>query len=262
MDLDRLGSCCQTLVGHTRKCAWVSHFTDRRSLGLLLQGLPHSVRLWPARFRVCIRRPRIYSVLLRKGCVRVVHDLHLAYKHVCEALRVRGAVPLSDLFFATPSELLEEENRRRKQEHLCPLAGRTSDWSYLLTEVQVKACNDYTGMWQRECGTDPAQDDSCLFDLSQNPLVRRSWTFRPRRFNSLPTLRFSGNLLWSPKFKRWLLPVECASAMGWPVRDSHVLATGISPCNIDFGLPQLGNSMHIACVGTLLAVTLACTASE
>ena len=132
MDLDRLGSSCQTLVGHTRKCAWVSHFTDRRSLGLLLQGLPHSVRPWPARFRVCIRRPRIYSVLLRKGCVRVVHDLHLAYKHVCEALRVRGAVPLSDLFFATPSKLLEEENRKRQQGHLCPLAGHTSDLNFAM----------------------------------------------------------------------------------------------------------------------------------
>ena len=211
----------------------------------------------------CIRRPRIYSVLLRKGCVRVVHDLHLAYTHVRKAASARGTVPLSDLFFATPSELLEEENRRRQQEHLCPLAGHTSDWSYLLTKVQVKACKDYMGMWQQEFGTDPAQDDSCLFDLNQNPLSghRKSWT-RASTGYALPTLRFAGNVLWSPKFKRWLLPLECASAMGWPVRDSHVPATGIPPCNIDFGMSQLGNSMHIACVGTLLAVTLACTASE
>jgi hypothetical protein len=76
----------------------------------------------------------------------------------------------------------------------------------------------------------------------------------------LPTLRFSGSLLWSPKHKRWMLPVECASAMGWPVRDSHVLLTGMAACNIGFGMRQLGNSMHIACVGTVLAVTLACTA--
>ena len=96
----------------------------------------------------CIRRPRIYSVLLRKGCVRVVHDLHLAYKHVCEAVSARGTIPLSDLFFATPSELLEEENRRRRQEHLGPLAGHTSNWSYLLTKAQVKACKDYMVMWQ------------------------------------------------------------------------------------------------------------------
>ena len=211
----------------------------------------------------CIRRPRIYSVLLRKGCVRVVHDLHLAYKHVCAAVSARGTVPLSDLFFATPSELLEEENRRRRQEHLGPLAGHTSNWSYLLTKAQVKACKDYMVMWQRECGTDPAQDDSCLFDLNQNPLSgnRKSWTFSASTGYSLPTLRFSGNLLWSPKFKRWLLPVECAGAMGWPVRDSHVLRTGTPPCNIDFGNRRLGNSMHIASVGSVVAVTLACTES-
>ena len=36
----------------------------------------------------------------------------------------------------------------------------------------------------------------------------------------------------------------------------------IPPCNIDFGMSQLGNSMHIACVGTILAVTLACSSAS
>ena len=49
------------------------------------------------------------------------------------------------------------------------LERHTSDWSYLLTENQTKICHDYMGMWQRECGTDPAQDESCLFNLCQDP---------------------------------------------------------------------------------------------
>ena len=69
----------------------------------------------------CIRRPRIYSVLLRKGFVRVVHDLHLAYNHVREVLRARGRIPMSDLFFAVPSERLEEEHRKRQRLHFWAL---------------------------------------------------------------------------------------------------------------------------------------------
>ena len=210
----------------------------------------------------CIRRPRIFSVLLRKGFVRVVHDLHLAYSHVRQALLTRGRIPMSDLFFAAPSDLLEEENRKRQRLHLGPLERHTSDWSYLLTEQQAKFCLDYMGMWQRECGTDPTQDESCLFNLCQNPLKRRSWSYCASAGNSLPTLRYSGSLLWSPKLKRWLLPVECAGAMGWPVRDSHAQATGVPLCKVDFGMSQLGNSMHVASIGIILAVTLACTARE
>ena len=210
----------------------------------------------------CIRRPRIYSVLLRKGFVRVVHDLHLAYNHVREVLRARGRIPMSDLFFTVSSELLEEENRKRQRLHLGPLERHTTDWSYLLTEQQATFCHDYMGRWQRECGADPTQDESCLFNLCQNPLKQRSWTYCTSAGYALPTLRFSGSLLWSPKFKRWLLPVECAGAMGWPVRDCHVQATGVPLCKVDFGMTQIGNSMHVACVGVVLAVTLACIALE
>ena len=83
-------------------------------------------------------------------------------------------------------------------------------WPFLSVIVPIgRTCLGSMGMWQRECGTDPAQDESCLFNLCQDPRKRRSWTYCASGGYVLPTLRFSGSLLWSPKLKRWLLLVEC-----------------------------------------------------
>ena len=71
---------------------------------------------------------RIYSVLFRKGCVRVVHDLHLAYKHVCEVLRARGTAPLSDLFFAFLAYFWVTQEG--DQEAATALDSLTLDWPF------------------------------------------------------------------------------------------------------------------------------------
>ena len=149
--------------------------------------------------------------------------------------------------------------------------GRNCSWPFLSVMLPIgRTCSlrirldlhEYVGRWQRECGTDPAQDESCLFNLCQDPRKRRSWTYCASGGYVLPTLRFSGSLLWSPKLKRWLLPVECVGALVWPVRASHAQATGVPLCNIDFGMCKLGNTIHVASVGTILVVALACTVRE
>ena len=173
MGLDRLGSNGQTCLGYSRGCLWFCASLIDNALGCSYTVFHIQSEHCHLGF-ACIRRPRIYSVLLRKGFVRVAHDLHLANRHVREALLARGRVPLSDLFFATPSELLEEENRKRQRWHLALLERHTSDWSYLLAEHHIRFCHEYMGMWQRECGTDPEQDESCLFNVCQDPRKRRS----------------------------------------------------------------------------------------
>ena len=204
-----------------------------------------------------IRRPRIFSVILRRGAVVVLHDIVATYRGVCSALRsMQGRLAPAEIFFATEPALLREENAKRQSRKLPPLRECSLDWSYLLTDAQAGRIPDYTTLWQRCRQSRPEEDDKCIFDLSQNPLKRPAMSSAT---GSLPCLRHNGNILWSPKRRRWLLPVECGSLMGFPMADEFASVLGWPADENAYTMRQLGNAMHVANVGAVIAVTLACT---
>ena len=95
-----------------------------------------------------------------------------------------------------------------------------------------------------------------VYDLSQNPKERPVVSSRN---GSLPTIR-RGSLLWCKQAKRWMTAEEVACAMGLPVTEALCQAARISSdvCARGYARSQLGNGMHIPCVGLASMVALAC----
>ncbi len=77
--------------------------------------------------------------------------------------------------------------------------------------------------------------------------------------HTVPTVR-RGSLLWYTRAQRWLHPVELAAMHAFPV---HAKLAGYSGVDMDtaaseYVVGMLGNSMHVANVGCVLAIAMAC----
>ncbi|CAE7348555.1 unnamed protein product [Symbiodinium sp. CCMP2592] len=202
-------------------------------------------------------RPRQFAVLVRKDLV-ITHDmlrvLHAASEYINN--RVGCSQVSACMAVTSDEERLQCENKARKKRGLHPLTKASDDWSYLLTDKQRQYLKNYIQRWTSSSGLEhpPALfPDDLLMNLAQDPLVR------PGTFRYMPTLRASGNILWSPAKKRWMLESELALAMGWPRVQAVASAASMPVDNFDYSVSQLGNSMHVYSVTLVLAVALACT---
>ncbi len=211
-----------------------------------------TLRSCPADAGFClIRRPRLYTILWRRSAIEPLADLSAVYTAVAQ--RITGSLEappqLQDCLLASQSLLYAEETRARAKNGLPPrLAGEVSlDWTYLLTEGQLRRLSGYMAT--------SAQD--AVVDLTQNPDKRPCTSGRKRR---LPALRHSGSLLWAPALQRWLLPRELAAASGFPVEPCLAKAAGVvlDACCDDYTTSLLGNAMHVGSVGMSLFIALAC----
>ena len=164
-----------------------------------------------------IRRPRLFSILIRRRRSTMLADFRTIYQHICDSLATQiRSLTVASVFTASPSELLDAENRARMKHKLEPVPVCSLDWAYLLTPMQREYLAAYMSMWRKEIGSEPSHDAGCLFDLSQNPAFRKMWSGVNRQ---IPTLRHAGNILWSHKHGRWILASELALAMGFPVNE-------------------------------------------
>ena len=93
------------------------------------------------------------------------------------------------------------------------------------------------------------------FDLSQRP--DRQVIFE----GVLPTFRSSSSLVWSPARKRWLTFRERAACMGYPVYPdlSASAMVELDTATLEGPRYAIGNAMHVANVGAVLAVALMAT---
>ena len=208
-----------------------------------------------------VSRSRLYCVLYFRNKVRLVRPIEAAYRHVCDAIGVAACPPAPNLFyiFATDTDLLLEENRVRSQRGLNPVQTRSSDWTYLLTDMQRNYIITYATNWKARWKTEPQDSPGCIFDLSQNPAKRPSVSVPSGR---LPTCTHNCNRFWLPALGRWLLSIELAAALGFPVAGHLARHARVSmDPNCDEYLPrQIGNAMHVASVGSVLMISLACLA--
>ena len=75
----------------------------------------------------------------------------------------------------------------------------------------------------------------------------------------MPTVTSSCRL-WLPQKNRWLMPVELAAMMGFPVTDRFAKTAAVElDAFSSLGRGNLFNAMHVANVGVVLAVALSCT---
>ena len=112
-----------------------------------------------------IRRPRWYHVLCRRGIVSTP-SLAEIYAILSAGLKKRSPPEWPAwVFQATEAEILEAENRARRKQKLESVSVASSDWRYLLTDLQAEYIDRYTEMVAGQ-----ARDvDSLVFNLSQTP---------------------------------------------------------------------------------------------
>ena len=199
-----------------------------------------------------IRRTRVCSVIARRSNVEIISDIADTYSKLCLSLRARSVQPaISSCFVAREDEILDFEIACRKRKGLSPTLVPSLCWKYLLTEKQLEFLQRYECLWVQRTSAASTDESVCVFDLIQNPKERPSLTSKS---GSLPTLRHSGSCFWSSFLGRWLLPRELAAASGFPVTGSLAAVSSVAIDTNSYSNQQLGNAMHVATVGTVVAV--------
>jgi hypothetical protein len=201
-------------------------------------------------------RPRLFTVLWLKARVAMVHDIRVTYDRVSQVVRQwQPELSTSSIYTGDQQLLLEVENAFRRKRNLPCLTEASSDWTYLLGKSETEHLQAYLTMWGAQRGTEPHTDTNCLFNLGQNPNMRLSWT---SRHGAMPTLTAASRKLWSPYLGRWLIPSELATAMGFNTGASAQTGVPVDPSVDLYSYAFLGNAMHVASVGGVLACALAC----
>ena len=199
----------------------------------------------PATCGMLVNRPRLYIVLLLRNVLRAIASIPDTFQFVVQKQRCLPQVDVTSYLIASDEDLLSAENTARRRRGMPPLVVPSVDWQYLLTTKQVQYLKKYSTRWLSERGQSCDGCPNCIFDLSQNPRFRCTQT---NHKGKLPTIR-SGGLWWMPYKRRWLLPAEAAYLSGVPLEMVK---------KYDYTWSEIGNAMHIASIGTVLCVCLAC----
>eukprot|EP00435_Cladocopium_sp_Y103_P041520 s43_g11.t1 len=214
---------------HYRPTIAIHECTPRFFTSLLDQFMAqyyyiHHLNTSPEAFGwTCIRRERVFSILVLKERTQILGNIPDVYTEICRQIRSRQpGFPISSLLTANEMSLLEEENCCRRKRKLALLRRKSDDWSYLLTPKQKDYVAKYNELWWDQVKTDPQLDSGCVYDLSQNPAFCKVWSGQERR---LPTLRKAGYILWAPRLRRWLIREEIALAHGFPVTETTARAS-------------------------------------
>ena len=202
-----------------------------------------------------IERPRLYVLLLRKKGVQLQAPVEQIYHTVAKELATSVCNEVKDVFVARKPAVLAFENQCRSSKKLRKVEQVSRCWEYLLTEKQLRYLKNYKSDYKCRYGKEAASDPNFVCDLAQDPAERPSMTTKA---GAIPTLRHSGNKLYSPHYGRLIVPVELAVATGFPCVAGAAKAANVPLDNTDYSNVQLGNGMHVANVGCLLAAVLAC----
>jgi hypothetical protein len=207
-----------------------------------------------------LRRSRLYVICVLRTALKVVHDIPELYATVSRAVGEPCGASVADLSLATRQELHDEENLQRVSHGLRPISELSRDWSYLLSHAERRLAQTLRAQWQTKHHRNPDEDLECVFDLSKSPSRSRCSATR----GVLPTItRVNAPRFWLPARKRWLLRRELAAAMGYPVYSQLARAGRVSEDSSTSppgdSSRMIGNAMHVASVGCVLAVALAAT---
>lgn len=140
--------------------------------------------------------------------------------------------------------MLAAENAARKKRKLEPVCKVSPDWSYLLTPKQQQFLAN--GLQQLK------STERSVINLGDNPEKRRV----PAAGGPLPTFKHNAGILWVPERRRWLLPLERAAVMGYPVFAQLASTASVDLDSVTRDASQIGNGFHIACAGLVIASVL------
>lgn len=210
-------------------------------------------------FRLMSRKRR-YSFLYHRQHVRIMCNPVLLYQQIQNAflpLLPHLAWKIQDCFLADFTEVASEIA------DLCTarcvsLCQAVENMQLLLTPHELERLRSYLRLWAQRFGLPAHFYAWAVFNLADNPDAGYvTWTAASGR---LPSLRTHGAKYWSPWLGRWLTCKELLACMGLPVYPFLAASAGVSLLPVSPGPAarhMLGNMMHLASAGCVLAVALA-----
>jgi hypothetical protein len=149
-------------------------------------------------------------------------------------------------------------------EDLCQLRGISvqqaiQNMSMLLSPGEAQRLEAYEALWLQRFGILASWSDWAIFNLADNP--DGGFTTWSAASGRIPGLRTHNAKYWVPFLGRWLTNKELLASMGVPVYPSLAQAAGVPLVAVRPGPAarhMLGNMMHVASVGSVIACALAC----
>ena len=185
---------------------------------------------------------------------------------------IRPSVLLCGTDVHVEEDTFQLASRRMHLKHLSPAERRGVSPLDVLNFPEKKRLADYVTLWQQR------PPPKCTFadlavHLSDQPGLnkfgeRTGWVCWSAASNSVPTLRKSGGIMFSPNAGRQFLLKELYAGMGYPSFNFLADEAGVPQfevfqpmlgLNYSHMKEALGNSQHVASVGVFGAVALATT---
>ncbi|CAE7232731.1 unnamed protein product [Symbiodinium sp. CCMP2592] len=191
-----------------------------------------------------VARDRTYLILARRGLVEQVHDPRLVYQQVSDSIRARVSTRPRDYFVATRRQVLQEGQRAAMVRKTVFRKAQRLD--YLLNERERSALRMVQHRYREVFRTKAALDPDLVVHLGDNPQNRLTWSAHSGR---IPTLRKGSGKMYNPFLKRWMVPVEKLSALGFPVTKDTAIAMGVPMLPVaDYlrAAAVAGNSFHFS----------------
>ena len=203
-----------------------------------------------------VARSRSIIVAFHRKRCKVVANVHDVYKAVSTMLQASEAT-VEDLFLAQSDEIVNEEVEQCIYRERVPL--QSSNLTYTLHTTLQKYVRVFDFYFWSQHGTLPSLVPWLLYHLQDNPHNHLTWSANSRK---MPALRRDSRFVWSPFLKRWVTFNERLAGMGWPVymeqATSANVAQWIPPSRCVEVQHALGDSIHIANLGVVIAVGLSC----
>jgi site-specific DNA-cytosine methylase len=208
-----------------------------------------------------ISRKRRFTIMYHKAKAVVNTSpvlLHSRIKQAFMPLQAHMAIYVSACFLASAEEIGQEI------EDLCLLRGISvheamQDMAMLLSPGEAQRLAAYEELWLQRFGQPACSCDWAIFNLADNP--DGGFTTWSAASGRIPGLRTHNAKYWVPFLGRWLTNKELLAAMGVPVYPSLANAACVPVVAVTPGPAarhMLGNMMHIASVGSVIACALAC----
>ena len=208
-----------------------------------------------------ISRKRRFTIMYHKTKAIVQASpvwLHSKVKQAFRPLQAYMAIHVRACFLACIDEIGQEI------EDLCLLRGISiqqaiQDMSVLLSPGEAQRLEAYEALWLQRFGILASLCDWAIFNLADNP--DGGFTTWSAASGRIPGLRTHNAKYWVPFLGRWLTNKELLASMGVPVYPSLAQAAGVPLVAVRPGPAarhMLGNMMHVASVGSVIACALAC----
>ena len=210
-------------------------------------------------FRLISRRRR-FTIMYHRTKTRLVCSPVWLHAQLVQAMAVdmcRTAFRICDCFLADAAEIANEIVEVCLAKGIA-LDTAMQDMTLLLTPGEYERLRLYLEAWVARVGLPAHHCWWAVFNLADNPGAGyTTWSAASGR---IPGLRTHNAKLWVPYLGRWLTNRELLACMGVPVYRHLAAAAQVSQVHVRPGSDSrhmLGNMMHIAAVGSVMAVAMA-----